>query len=386
MIPFFSDIFGNPSSDTHTYGWEASQAVESARQQIASVVGAKPEEIFFTSGASESNNLAIKGTAQFLINHPIRPKNHILTCATEHKSVLESCRSLEKNGVHTTYLPVNGLGIIDLDQLSENITDQTFLVSIMAVNNEIGVIQNLKEIGKICRSKNVYFHVDAAQGFGKIKINVDENNIDMMSISSHKIYGPKGVGAIYIRKRPKVKLFPILHGGGQERGIRSGTVPSALCVGLGEAAEIMDKEREKDWQHALILRNKFLDIIMRECSEVHINGCMEKRVPINVNLCFSCVESEGLMTCAKDVAISAGSACSSAFLEPSYVICALGITEDLINTATRISFGRNTTEEEAEFAAHHIAETVNRLRRMSPLWDSKNNRSLTRFPCHCPMK
>lgn len=369
MLPFFYEIFGNPHADTHVYGWTAAKAVEDAREEIASVIGAKPEEIFFTSGASESTNLAIKGCARFAKDHPARPRTHIVTCAIEHKSVLESCKAMGREGFSVTFLPVAKDGHIDLDMLSDSITDQTCLVSIMAVNNEIGTINPLKEIGEICRSKGVYFHVDAAQGFAKIPLDVEEMNIDLMSISGHKVYGPKGIGAIFIRRRPRVNLYPILHGGGQEKGIRSGTVPVPLCVGFGQASTIMDQEKESEWHRITALRDKFLLILQSELPRIYINGDMEHRLPNNLNICFESVEGEGLMTYAREVAMSGGSACSSAILEPSYVIKALGISDELANTAVRISFGRYTTEEDAKSAAAIIIAAVNRLRSMSPLWE-----------------
>jgi len=296
-------------------------------------------------------------------------KNHIITCVTEHKCVLDSCRHLELDGFHVTYLPVQANGLIDLDQLRDAITDKTVLVSIMAVNNEIGVIQPLKAIGEICRERKVYFHTDAAQAVGKIPLDVEEMKIDLMSISGHKIYGPKGIGALYVRRRPRVRLEAMISGGGQERGMRSGTLPTPLCAGLGEACRIAEAEMGAEAERLHALSDRFYDAIMAELPEVYLNGDREQRIPGNLNLSFAYVEGEGLMMGIKDLAVSSGSACTSASLEPSYVLRALGVDEELAHTSLRIGIGRFTTEEEVDFAVDRIVGEVKRLRAMSPLWE-----------------
>ncbi|HRK96160.1 MAG TPA: IscS subfamily cysteine desulfurase [Rhodospirillales bacterium] len=365
MLPYFTERFGNPHSRNHDYGWAAEEAVEIGRAQIAHIIGANEKEIIFTSGATESNNLAIKGVARFNKDR----KNHIITCVTEHKCVLDSCRHLELDGFHVTYLPVQANGLIDLDQLRDAITDKTVLVSIMAVNNEIGVIQPLKAIGEICRERKVYFHTDAAQAVGKIPLDVEEMKIDLMSISGHKIYGPKGIGALYVRRRPRVRLEAMISGGGQERGMRSGTLPTPLCAGLGEACRIAEAEMGAEAERLHALSDRFYDAIMAELPEVYLNGDREQRIPGNLNLSFAYVEGEGLMMGIKDLAVSSGSACTSASLEPSYVLRALGVDEELAHTSLRIGIGRFTTEEEVDFAVDRIVGEVKRLRAMSPLWE-----------------
>lgn len=365
MLPYFSDLFGNPHSRNHDYGWAAEEAVETARGQIAHIIGANAKEIIFTSGATESNNLALKGVARFNKER----KNHLITCVTEHKCVLDSARHLELEGFSVTYLPVQANGLIDLDQLREAITDKTVLVSIMAVNNEIGVIQPLKAIGEICRERKVYFHTDAAQAVGKIPLDVEAMNIDLMSISGHKLYGPKGIGALYVRRRPRVRLEAMISGGGQERGMRSGTLPTPLCVGLGEACRIAEAEMGAEAERLHMLSDRFYKAIMAELPEVYLNGDHEHRIPGNLNLSFAYVEGEGLMMGIKDLALSSGSACTSASLEPSYVLRALGVDEELAHTSLRIGLGRFTTEEEVDFAAERIIAEVKRLRAMSPLWE-----------------
>jgi len=365
MLPYFTDAFGNPHSRSHAYGWEAEAVVEEARSQIAHLIGANPKEIVFTSGATESNNLAIKGVARFYKDR----KNHIITCVTEHKCVLDSCRHLELEGFDVTYLSVQQNGLIDLDALRAAITEKTLLVSIMTVNNEIGVIQPIKEIGAICREHKVFFHTDAAQAVGKIPLDVEDMNIDLLSISGHKLYGPKGIGALYVRRRPRVRLEALISGGGQERGMRSGTLATPLCVGFGEACRIAEAEMGAEAERLHMLRDRFYDKINEELADVYLNGDLDNRIPGNLNLSFAYVEGEGLMMGIKDLAVSSGSACTSASLEPSYVLRALGVEEELAHTSLRIGIGRFTTEEEVDFAADRIAGEVKRLREMSPLWE-----------------
>ena len=365
MLPYFTTYFGNPHSRNHQYGWDAEQAVEKARAQIAALIGADEKEVIFTSGATESNNLAIKGVAHFFKGK----KNHIITVVTEHKCVLDSCRHLELEGFEVTYLPVQQNGLIDLEQLKAAVRPDTVLVSVMAVNNEIGVIQPLAEIGKICRAAKVYFHTDAAQAAGKIPLDVEAMNIDMMSISGHKIYGPKGIGALYVRRKPRVRLEASIHGGGQERGMRSGTLPTPLCVGLGEACAIAQREMGAEAERLTMLRDRFYNKIRAELPEVFLNGDLEQRIPGNLNISFAYVEGEGLMMGIKDLAVSSGSACTSASLEPSYVLRALGVEEELAHTSLRIGIGRFTTEQDIDYAVEHIVQSVRRLREMSPLWE-----------------
>lgn len=365
MMPYFTEKFGNPHSRNHPYGWEAEEAVEKAREQVAELIHADPREIVFTSGATESNNLAIAGVARFYKDR----KNHIVTAVTEHKCVLDTSRHLEQEGFEVTYLPVKSDGLIDLEALNQAITAKTALVSIMGVNNEIGVIQPLAEIGAVCRAARVLFHTDCAQAFGKIPLDVEAMKIDLMSISGHKIYGPKGVGALYVRRKPRVRLVPLIHGGGQERGMRSGTLPTPLCVGLGEAAAIAKREMAAEAERLTGLRDRFYRKITERLPEVYLNGDLGHRIPGNLNLSFAYVEGEGLMMGIKDLSVSSGSACTSASLEPSYVLRALGVTEDLAHTSLRIGFGRFTTETEVEYAADRIVEAVQKLRDLSPLWE-----------------
>jgi len=365
MLPYFTQKFGNPHSRTHHYGWEAEDAVEVARAQIASLIGATPKEIIFTSGATESNNLALKGVARFYKDK----KNHIITCVTEHKCVLDSCRHLEMEGFDVTYLPVKTNGLIDMAELEAAMTDKTVMVSIMAVNNEIGVIQPISEIGKLCRERKIFFHTDGAQAVGKIPINVDDMNIDLMSISGHKLYAPMGIGVLYVRRRPRVRLVAMITGGGQERGMRSGTLPTPLCVGMGEACAISEKEMGAEAERLKMLKDRFHAGINSRLSEVYLNGDAEHRIPGNLNLSFAYVEGEGLMMGVNDLAVSSGSACTSASLEPSYVLRALGVEEELAHTSLRIGLGRFTTEEEVDYAVEKIAFEVERLRQMSPLWE-----------------
>ncbi len=365
MLPYFTEKFGNPHSRTHQFGWDAEDAVEVARAQIASLIGATAKEIIFTSGATESNNLALKGVGRFYKDK----KNHIITCVTEHKCVLDSCRHLEMEGFDITYLPVMSNGLIDMAVLEAAMTDKTVMVSIMAVNNEIGVIQPISEIGKLCRDRKIFFHTDGAQAVGKIPINVDDMNIDLMSISGHKLYAPMGIGVLYVRRRPRVRLVAMINGGGQERGMRSGTLPTPLCVGLGEACAIAEREMAAETERLKMLRDRFHAGINSRLSEVYLNGDLEHRIPGNLNLSFAYVEGEGLMMGVNELAVSSGSACTSASLEPSYVLRALGVEDELAHTSLRIGIGRFTTTEEVDYAVDKIAFEVERLRQMSPLWE-----------------
>jgi len=355
MMPYLTHLYGNPHSRTHPYGWETLDAAEEARQEVATLIGADARDIVFTSGATESNNIAIKGVARFYK----RTKNHVITTVTEHKCVLDSCRSIEREEVEVTYLPVKSNGLIDLDELRSTIRSNTALVSVMAVNNEIGVIQPLKEIGQICREKKVFFHTDAAQAVGKIPINVDEMNIDLMSISGHKLYGPKGVGALYRRRRPRVRLDPIQSGGGQEFGIRSGTLPTPLVVGLGAACRVAREEMERDAAWIKYLYNKLYNRLTSELVDVVLNGDPDHRYHGNLNMSFAYVEGESLLMALKNVALSSGSACTSASLEPSYVLRALGVEDEMAHTSIRFGIGRFTTEKEIDHVADQAVEHVN---------------------------
>jgi cysteine desulfurase len=365
MMPYFTYKFGNPHSRSHSYGWEAEEGVEKARGQVAKLIGADDKEVIFTSGATESNNLAIRGVAEFYKDR----KNHVVTTVTEHKCVLDTCRHLEQNGFEVTYLPVQKNGLIDLEELRAAITDKTVVVSIMAVNNEIGVIQPLEEIGKICREKKTFFHTDAAQAAGKIALDVEAMNIDMMSISAHKIYGPKGIGALYVRRKPRVRLVPLIVGGGQERGFRSGTLPTPLCVGFGEAAEICQKEMAGEAVRLKKLQERMLKGLHAKLPEIYVNGDLEQRIPGNLNISFAHVEGESLMMGIKGLSVSSGSACTSASLEPSYVLRALGVEEEMAHTSLRIGLGRFTTEQEVDTAVADLVHHVTKLREMSPLWE-----------------
>ena len=365
MMPYFTHKFGNSGSRSHAYGWEAEEGTEKARGQVAKLIGADEKEVIFTSGATESNNLAIRGVAEFYKDR----KNHIITTVTEHKCVLDTCRHLEQQGFEVTYLPVRQDGLLDLDVLRAAITDKTVLVSVMAVNNEIGVIQPLAEIGKICRERKVFFHTDAAQAAGKIALDVEAMNIDLMSISGHKIYGPKGIGALYVRRKPRVRLVPMIVGGGQERGFRSGTLPTPLCVGLGEAAEICLKEMDAEAARLKKLQERMLKGLRAKLTDIVVNGDLEQRIPGNLNISFAYVEGESLMMGIKNLAVSSGSACTSASLEPSYVLRALGVEEEMAHTSLRIGLGRFTTEHEVDTAVDELVRHVNKLRAMSPLWE-----------------
>ncbi len=364
MMPYFTERFGNPHSRNHLYGWETEEAVELARSQVAGIIGASAKEIVFTSGATESNNLALKGAAAI---HKER-KNHLVTVATEHKCVLEACRRLEDQGFRVTYLPVQANGLIELGALEAAITAETALVSVMAVNNEIGVIQPLAEIGAVCRRHGVLFHTDAAQAVGKIPLDVAAMNIDLMSISGHKIYGPKGIGALYVRRRPRVRLKAQIDGGGQERGMRSGTLAPPLCVGMGEACRIAAAELEAESARLAGLRDRMLNGLRRELPDIQVNGDLVRRIPGNLNVSFPFVDGGGLIGAMKEIAVSSGSACSSAALEPSYVLRALGVDAEMAFASLRIGLGRLTTEADIDHAVGHIVTAVNRLREESPLW------------------
>ena len=369
MMPYLTQNFGNPHSRTHCYGWLSEEAVEKSREHIARVIEADPREVIFTSGATESNNLAIKGLALYL-RAQNSCRNTFITLATEHKCVLESFRWLQKQGFKVIFLPVKSDGIVDLEVLESHLGPETALVSIMGVNNEIGVIQPLAEIGALCEQYGAFFHSDAAQALGRIPISVQKLRIHLLSISSHKIYGPKGVGALCVRRHPvRVRLAPLFHGGGQERGMRSGTLPTFLCVGLGIAAQKAERMRASEYVRLVALRDQFLGRIQQSLPKVYLNGTLENRVPDNLNLSFAGVEGEGLLMGIKHLALSSGSACTSESLEPSYVLKALGVSEDLAHTSLRISFGRYTTLEQSLDAADQIIAAVEKLRALSPLWD-----------------
>ncbi|ELA6640169.1 IscS subfamily cysteine desulfurase [Vibrio alginolyticus] len=356
--------FGNPASRSHRYGWQAEEAVDTAREQIADLLNADPREIVFTSGATESDNLAIKGAAHFYS----KKGKHVITCKTEHKAVLDPCRQLEREGFEVTYLEPESNGLIDLEKLKAAMRDDTVLVSIMHVNNEIGVVQDITAIGELCRERKIVFHVDAAQSAGKLPIDVQEMKVDLISLSAHKVYGPKGIGALYVRRKPRIRLEAQMHGGGHERGFRSGTLPTHQIVGMGEAFRIAKEDMQKDYDHALALRNRLFDGV-KDLEAVTVNGDFEQRVPHNLNISFAFVEGESLLMSLKDLAVSSGSACTSASLEPSYVLRALGMDDELAHSSVRFSFGRFTTEEEIDYAIEQIRVAVTKLRDMSPLWD-----------------
>lgn len=356
--------FGNPASRSHSFGWEAEAAVENARKQVADLVGANPKEIVFTSGATESDNLAIKGVAHF---YKKRGK-HIVTCKTEHKAVLDSCRQLEREGYEVTYLDPMENGLLDLQVFEDALREDTVLASIMHVNNEIGVIQDIEAIGNICRKHKVLFHVDAAQSAGKVDINLDALPVDLMSFSAHKIYGPKGVGALYVQRKPRVRLEAQMHGGGHERGMRSGTLATHQIVGMGEAFRIAREEMHAENERLLKLRNRLYDGV-KDMEEVYVNGDLDQRIAGNINISFNYVEGESLLMALKDLAISSGSACTSASLEPSYVLRALGRNDELAHSSIRFTIGRYTTEEEIDRTIEHVRKAVEKLRELSPLWD-----------------
>lgn len=365
MLPYMTNLYGNPHSRSHAFGWEAEQACEDARKEVGDLIGANEKEIVFTSGATESNNLCIKGVASFYKDR----KKHIITTQIEHKCVLDSCRKLEDEGFEVTYLPVGTDGILSLSDLEAAIRPDTALVSTIFLHNEIGVIQPIKEIGAICRANKVFFHTDAAQAVGKVKVDVNDMNIDLLSISGHKLYGPKGVGALYVRRKPRVRLHAQMNGGGQEKGLRSGTLAPNLVVGLGEACRLGLEEMPHDAAHIANLKDIFMNKINKELTHIEMNGSETARYNGNINISFAGVEGESLIMAIKDLALSSGSACTSASLEPSYVLRAIGVEEDMAHTSLRIGFGRFTTEEETNFAADLIIKKVTALREMSPLWD-----------------
>jgi len=366
MLPYFTEKFGNAASRNHVFGWTAEEAVENARAQIARLVNATPKEIIFTSGATESDNLAIKGAAEMYSEKG----NHIITQVIEHKAVLDTCKRLEKDGYEVTYLPVERDGRINLDDLRRAITPKTILITIMYANNEIGVVQPIEEIGKIAKEKGIFFHVDGVQAVGKIPVDVQKDGIDLLSISAHKLYGPKGIGALYVRRRnPRVQLSAIIDGGGHERGMRSGTLNVPGIVGFGKACELCQNEMVEESERLRRLRDRLKDSIFAKLDEVYVNGSMTHRLPHNINLSFAFVEGESLLMGINDVAVSSGSACTSATLEPSYVLKALGVGEDLAHTSIRFGLGRFNTQEEVDYVVSRVVETVNRLRELSPLYE-----------------
>jgi len=364
MVPFLYENFGNPASRSHVYGWTSEEAVETAREQVAALVGADPREIVWTSGATESINLAIKGAAQFNKDRG----RHLVSVKTEHKATLDTLRELERHGFEVTYLDVQPDGLIDLDGLRSSLRADTTVVSVMMVNNEIGVVQDIAAIGEICRERGIVFHVDAAQATGKVEIDLGALKVDLMSFSAHKTYGPKGVGALFVRRKPRVRIEAQIHGGGHERGFRSGTLATHQIVGMGEAFRIAREEMAVETARVSLLRDRLLNGI-REMPEVHVNGHLEQRVPHNLNVSFNYVEGESLIMAIKDIAVSSGSACTSASLEPSYVLRALGLSDELAHSSIRFSIGRFTTEEQIDFAVRLIQGKVGKLREMSPLWE-----------------
>jgi cysteine desulfurase len=366
MKPYFLETYGNAASRNHSFGWEAEEAVEKSRKQIASLIGATAKEIVFTSGATESNNLALKGVAEMYAEKG----NHIITAATEHKAILDTCKRLEKHGVRVTYLPVQTNGLVDMEQLQAAITDKTILISLMYANNEIGVLQPIAEIGKLAKSKGVLLHTDATQAVGKVPVNVIKDNIDLMSLSGHKMYGPKGVGALYVRRKgPRVQLTSQMDGGGHERGMRSGTLNVPGIVGLGEACALCQAEMAEESKRLGHLRDKLRDKLQAELDETYINGTMEHRLPNNLNISFAYVEGESLLMGINDIAVSSGSACTSATLEPSYVLKALGAGDDLAHSSIRFGLGRFNTEEEVDYVAAKVIDVVKKLRDLSPLYE-----------------
>jgi len=364
MIPYLTEKFGNPASRSHAFGWEADAAVELAREQVAALVNADPKEIVWTSGATESNNLAIKGAAHFYQGKG----KHIITMRIEHKAVIDTVRELEREGFSATYLDPEPNGLLDLDKFKAALRPDTIIVSVMLVNNEIGVIQDVAAIGDICRDKGILFHVDAAQATGKVAIDLQQIKVDLMSFSAHKTYGPKGIGALYVRRKPRVRLEAQMHGGGHERGMRSGTLPTHQIVGMGEAFRIAQVEMAQENERIRMLRDRLLNGLM-SMEEVHINGDMEQRVPHNLNLSFNFVEGESLMMAVKDIAVSSGSACTSASLEPSYVLRALGRSDELAHSSIRFTVGRFTTVEEVDYVIGLMKDKIGKLRELSPLWE-----------------
>jgi cysteine desulfurase len=356
--------FGNPASRSHSFGWRAEEAVEQARQEVAALVGADPKEIVWTSGATESDNLALKGAAHFYQ----KQGKHIVTLKTEHKAVLDTCRQLEREGFEVTYLDVEENGLVDLDRFAAALRDDTILASVMHVNNEIGVIQDIAALGELCRARGVLFHVDAAQSPGKVPIDLGELKVDLMSFSAHKIYGPKGIGALYVQRKPRVRIEAQMHGGGHERGMRSGTLPTHQIVGMGEAFRLAREEMAADNERLIGLRNRLWDGL-KDMEEVYVNGDLERRIAGNLNISFNFVEGESLIMALKDMAVSSGSACTSASLEPSYVLRALGRNDELAHSSIRFTLGRFTTAEEVDYVVAKVREQVERLRELSPLWD-----------------
>jgi len=365
MLPYFMEKFGNAASRNHSFGWAAEEGVEAARERIAKLVGATTKEIIFTSGATESDNLAIKGAAEFY-----REKgNHIVTCKTEHKAVLDSCKRLERQGYEVTYLPVSKEGLVDPEDVRKAITPKTILVSIMFANNEIGTVQPVEQIGAICREKGVLFHCDAVQGIGKLPFDVEKVQADLVSMSGHKMYGPKGIGALYVRRKPRVRLAELIDGGGHERGMRSGTLNVPGIVGMAKASEICQAEMVEEGLRLGALRERMRESICSRLDLVHVNGSKEHHLPGNLNLSFAYVEGEGLMMAIKDVAVSSGSACTSASLEPSYVLRACGVEEEMAHSSIRFGLGRFNTQEEVDYVSDLVVKSVRRLREMSPLYE-----------------
>ena len=364
MIPYLREQFGNPASRSHAYGWDAERAVEEARENVAALVNADPREIIWTSGATESDNLAIKGAAHFYKSKG----KHIITVKTEHKAVLDTTRELEREGYEVTYLDVKDDGLIDLEVFKAALRPDTILVSVMHVNNEIGVIQDIETIGEICREKGVIFHVDAAQATGKVEIDLQKLKVDLMSFSAHKTYGPKGIGALYVRRKPRVRIEAQMHGGGHERGMRSGTLATHQIVGMGEAFRIAREEMATENERVRMLRDKLLNGL-KEIEETYVNGDMEQRVPHNLNISFNFVEGESLIMAVKDVAVSSGSACTSASLEPSYVLRALGRNDELAHSSIRFTVGRFTTEQDVDYVINLLKTKIAKLRELSPLWE-----------------
>ncbi|MGN6649635.1 IscS subfamily cysteine desulfurase [Trinickia sp.] len=364
MIPYLREQFGNPASRSHSYGWDAERAVEQAREDVAALVNADPREIIWTSGATESDNLAIKGAAHFYKSKG----KHVITVKTEHKAVLDTCRELEREGFDVTYLDVKPDGLVDLDVFKAALRPDTILVSIMSVNNEIGVIQDIEAIGEMCREKGIVFHVDAAQATGKIEIDLSRLKVDLMSFSAHKTYGPKGIGALYVRRKPRVRIEAQMHGGGHERGMRSGTLATHQIVGMGEAFRIAREEMATENERIRMLRDRLLRGLT-QIDEVYVNGDMERRVPHNLNISFNFVEGESLIMAIKDVAVSSGSACTSASLEPSYVLRALGRNDELAHSSIRFTVGRFTTEQDVDYVINLLESKIAKLRDLSPLWE-----------------
>jgi cysteine desulfurase len=364
MIPYLTEFFGNAASRSHAFGWKAEAAVEEARAHVAALIGADPKEIIWTSGATEGNNLAIKGAANFYKTKG----RHIITQKTEHKAVLDTVRELERQGFEATYLDVEANGLVDLEKFKAAIRPDTILASIMMVNNEIGVIQPVWEIAELCREKGVIFHCDAVQGAGRIEIDLSKLKADLLTITAHKIYGPKGIGALYVRRKPRVRIEAQIHGGGHERGFRSGTLPTHQIAGFGEAARLAKLEMGSENERVRALRDRLWDRI-KDMEEVYVNGDLERRIPHNLNVSFNFVEGESLIMAVKDIAVSSGSACTSASLEPSYVLRALGRNDELAHSSIRISLGRFTTEQEVDYAAQLIRRKVEKLRELSPLWE-----------------